>query len=1137
MKRNKWLSRIVSGLLTAALVLSLCPAVSAAEGRVSIGTLEELTAFAQRCASDRYSEGLEAVLTADIDAGGTAVSVPIFLGSFDGQGHKITGLRLEESNSVYGLFSRIEAGGTVQNLTIEGEVSPSGTQNKVGGLAGENYGSIESYRFSGLVSGGEAVGGIAGYNEGTVTDCTVSGVVRGTRYTGGIAGQNAGTLLRCENGAAVNTTVTEETWSADNLENLESSLYSILKKEGVAETAVTTDTGGVAGYSTGAIQSCVNTGSVGYPHVGYNVGGIAGRQNGYLASCVNRGDIQGRKDVGGIVGQMVPDITLDTSPGALEELQNELNTLQNLIDRTLDDAQSASDTVTGRVSRISNYADSAQDSAHTLTGQVGDFVDNNVSTANNLLLLAERYIGKAAPILSELSAASRSVAESISGARDLVEMLDDGLAYNDQFLAQLQSFYTETKAACDDLAAALDELERALELIDDGPALPDTSQLRADIDALREAAGNLEATIGRAMEEIGISGVVTPDTAAQLLRELKAVLDGYAAVNRDAADILLHTDFGALRDMNEETLRQFAQAIENAVSGFSSAASHFGSAMEHLRQALGTLRIINARADKVLGQADDTLASAQDAANSFSRAMSKAARWSRDLSREDPGTFSPLGQSFDDSSDALNASLSGISTELSALNSEINSSSTVLLSDLRAVNDQFMKVMNQFLNILNNTQNLDYTDIFEDVSEESLESASRGKVLECENRGAVTGDRNAGGIAGSMAIEYDLDPEDDLLSSDDRSSHFTYQTKAILLDCSNYGPVQAKKSCAGGVTGRMDLGTVSRCSGWGDVSSESGDYVGGVAGLSLSSVRESSAKCTLSGGKYVGGIVGSGSRVSDCVSMVEIADCTQLGGAIAGEITGEYSGNRFVSDTLAGVDRVSLSGKAEPVDYDALCQSEDLPENFRKLTLTFTADGETLKEVPFNYGASFSAEVYPEAPEKEWYYVQWSTDSLDALCFDTVVTAEYEPYVTTLAAEPGEDGRPGILAEGNFRQGDQLQVEKSTVPVPGSDDLVETWTLELPGDNQEEHTVRWRLPDGKKRYVVYTDSGSGWEEAESEVIGSYLCFSMTGSGRFSVTPADRVSWEIWAGLAGGCGAALVVLLLCLIVKKKKKKAE
>ena len=76
----------------------------------------------------------------------------------------------------------------------------------------------------------------------------------------------------------------------------------------------------------------------------------------------------------------------------------------------------------------------------------------------------------------------------------------------------------------------------------------------------------------------------------------------------------------------------------------------------------------------------------------------------------------------------------------------------------------------------------------------------------------------------------------------------------------------------------MDLGTVSDCGGYGPVSSENGDYVCGVCGLSLSSIRHSYAKCTLTGRKYVGGIVGSGSRVSDCLSMVAIADYTQLGG-------------------------------------------------------------------------------------------------------------------------------------------------------------------------------------------------------------------------------------------------------------------
>ena len=94
--------------------------------------------------------------------------------------------------------------------------------------------------------------------------------------------------------------------------------------------------------------------------------------------------------------------------------------------------------------------------------------------------------------------------------------------------------------------------------------------------------------------------------------------------------------------------------------------------------------------------------------------------------------------------------------------------------------------------------------------------------------------------------------------------------------------------------------------------------------------------------------------------------------------------------------------------------------------------------------------------------------------------------------------------------------------------------LELGGklfdDNHASRVLPGFRPDSKIRMLMEM-------KAESEVIGSYLCFSMTGSGRFSVTPADRVSWEIWAGLAGGCGAVLLIVILCLIGKKKKKKAE
>ena len=87
------------------------------------------------------------MLTHDIDADGAAVSIPIFFGDFDGKEHKITGLCLTESCSEYGLFSRVESGASVRNLTVEGEVIPAGTQTDVGGIVGQMVADI-TLRFS-----------------------------------------------------------------------------------------------------------------------------------------------------------------------------------------------------------------------------------------------------------------------------------------------------------------------------------------------------------------------------------------------------------------------------------------------------------------------------------------------------------------------------------------------------------------------------------------------------------------------------------------------------------------------------------------------------------------------------------------------------------------------------------------------------------------------------------------------------------------------------------------------------------------------------------------------------------------------------------------------------------------------------
>ena len=165
MKRNNILRRITAALLALVLVLSLCPAVFAEGKTVRIGTKKDLLAFAEHCKVDTYSKSLTVTLTADIDAEETEISIPVFYGTFDGQGHRIYGLNLTRSAADYGLFSRIEAGAVVKDLSVEGDVTPSGTQSQIGGVAGVNAGRIEACSFSGIVIGGDYVGGIAGKNE------------------------------------------------------------------------------------------------------------------------------------------------------------------------------------------------------------------------------------------------------------------------------------------------------------------------------------------------------------------------------------------------------------------------------------------------------------------------------------------------------------------------------------------------------------------------------------------------------------------------------------------------------------------------------------------------------------------------------------------------------------------------------------------------------------------------------------------------------------------------------------------------------------------------------------------------------------------------------------------------------------
>lgn len=330
------MKRKAAAILSVFLLFTLLsPALAADADTVKISTADDLLQLAAHCTSDAWSEGKTIVLTRDINLTGCDFSpVPLLAGTFDGQGHSILGVSLDGDASTHGLFRMVLKTGAVRNLTVSGTLHASGNGENIGGIAGVNYGTIEHCRFDGDIRARKAAGGIVGLNaEGAmVTACTATGTIAAYHRSGGIAGENRGVLENCENRMSVNT----EYIAVEESETRKSFDISSLTLQEEAIIDIT-DLGGIAGLNSSLIKYCDNAGDVGYPHTGYNVGGVAGRQSGRIIGSTNTGDITGRKDVGGIVGQIEPHKEWNVTGTGLADVQAQLYRLDSLMQTTLTD--------------------------------------------------------------------------------------------------------------------------------------------------------------------------------------------------------------------------------------------------------------------------------------------------------------------------------------------------------------------------------------------------------------------------------------------------------------------------------------------------------------------------------------------------------------------------------------------------------------------------------------------------------------------------------------------------------------------------------------------------------------------------------------------------------------------------------
>ncbi len=162
------------------------------------------------------------ILTADIDLAGQvfdeAVIAPDtdkrtdwfqgspFTGVFDANGHTIWHLTIR-GECYLGVFG--QCSGAVKNFGVI-DVNITGSGDYVGGLVGENGGSVTRCYSTGAVSSnGWRVGGLAGGSGSwdmpgsTVTNCYSTAAVSGSSYLGGLVGSSGGSVTQCYSTGAV----------------------------------------------------------------------------------------------------------------------------------------------------------------------------------------------------------------------------------------------------------------------------------------------------------------------------------------------------------------------------------------------------------------------------------------------------------------------------------------------------------------------------------------------------------------------------------------------------------------------------------------------------------------------------------------------------------------------------------------------------------------------------------------------------------------------------------------------------------------------------------------------------------------------------------------------------------------------
>jgi rhodanese-related sulfurtransferase len=234
-----------------------------------------------------------AVIAQDANDASSRFEGTPFTGVFDGYGHTISHLTIT-GGWYLGLFGKLDSGSKISNLDLEA-VDVNGTGHYIGGLVGiigslkDQDAVLTNCYSAGKVTGTEKVGGLVGDNFGSIITSYSTCEVRGERIVGGLMGGNGVSDLSF-GGILINS-------------------YSAGMTSGESRV------GGMVGVNGGIITTSYSTGRVN--GTGTGVGGLVGNDYGIITTSYSTGEVTGNRFVGGLVGMSYGHIAASYSTGTV----------------------------------------------------------------------------------------------------------------------------------------------------------------------------------------------------------------------------------------------------------------------------------------------------------------------------------------------------------------------------------------------------------------------------------------------------------------------------------------------------------------------------------------------------------------------------------------------------------------------------------------------------------------------------------------------------------------------------------------------------------------------------------------------------------------------------------------------------